>query len=224
LARRMHAELEALFVEDAEQLGVADLPVTHEIDLAGGGIRALDSGRLARAMRAEAEHLRHELAALDSGGESTWRVRVVRGRYGMAAADAAAGCDVAFLYRASRIAPERVRRPVWVLFDGAPAAERALAVAGDIATELGAALVALIPAADAAEAARLVERARALAGQLGERTLFRIVPPGRAAELAGTAVAGGAHLLVLARGAAASEPAAEARWLAALEIPVVLVA
>ncbi|MDX1434271.1 MAG: hypothetical protein R3286_17655, partial [Gammaproteobacteria bacterium] len=80
LARRMHAELEALFVEDAELLGVADLPVTHEIDLAGGGIRALDSGRLARAMRAEAQLLRHEIAALDSGGESPWRVRVVRGR------------------------------------------------------------------------------------------------------------------------------------------------
>lgn len=221
IARRMHAELEALFVEESDLFGIADLPVTRETELASGIIRELDSARLARAMRAEAGNLRHELARLSAAGTPTAALRVVRGRYAAAAIEAAAHADVAIVHRASRIAPDRMRRPVWAAFDGSPGSRRAIGVAAVIAAELGTTLVALVsPTAGNDVSARAAE-ARALAGAAADTLLTRTAPEGGPAMLAGAATTGGARALVMARDTTGSNGV---EWLGTLAIPVVLVA
>ena len=227
LARDLHAGLDAVFVEESDLLGIADLPVTHEIDLACGTTRALDSARMARALRAEAENLRRGLASRDAGAASESRgarVHVLRGRYATAAVETAAGVDIAFLHRASRGAPERMRGPVWALFDGVPGCERALSAAASIATELGCLLVALIPASSAEHGDALATRACALVDAAAQGVLVRTVMPQAPGRMAEIAVADGARVLVMARDAAAPGDAPDAHWLASFPVPLVLVA
>ena len=160
LAERNRAQLEALFVEDADLFSLARLPFARELDLASGQERRLDETLITRSLRSHQQRLRRVLERAASQREVAATVRIVRGHYVSAALEAALGTDVLFLSwgggmrspYAPRLAsgkPARVTTapgPVRVLFDGSAAAVRALRLGSELADAqhlpLGAVLLA----------------------------------------------------------------------------------
>ena len=160
LAERNRAELEALFVEDADLFSLARLPFARELDLASGQVRRLDETLITRSLRSHQQRVRGilERAARQHAVAAT--VRIVRGHYLRTALEAALGTDVLFLScgggmrspYAPRLAggkPATVTAapaPVRVLFDGSAAAVRALRLGSELAAAdhlpLGAVLLA----------------------------------------------------------------------------------
>jgi hypothetical protein len=234
LAANMSVEVEALFVEDEGLLGLADLPFTREVDRASGTTRELDSRRMARAMRAEAELLRRVVTQIAEASSVSARVRVVRGRYETESLSAASRVDVAFLYRARRAAEggqssaggsaERRIKPIWTVFDRTPQSARAVALAARLAGLLERKLVALLPILDSGAASRQREEAEALLASAPGGVRYASVDSSRASHLAEALAREGGSLLVLSKESRRYEDFGDLSRLQALAIPLVLVA
>ena len=181
LAADMRAELVTLFIEDLDLFHLADLPFAREIDRASGLARRLDSFQMARALRAQAHEVRRTLARATEQRHIQSSFRVVRGHFVVEALSAAAERDVLFLRgkgRARVTTPipalgsgvrasaqisgkgRAERGPVCVLYDGSPAAQRALTTANDLSVSNKTELVVILPASETeqglAEALRTV--------------------------------------------------------------------
>ena len=98
LAADVGADLEVVFVEDADLLRLADLPVTREIDRISGRSRELDSRRMLRALHCEARRLRQELARIGRAGSVRSTLRVVRGHYLTEALAVSARVELTFVH------------------------------------------------------------------------------------------------------------------------------
>jgi hypothetical protein len=78
LARHARAELLALFIEDAELLRFAALPIAAEVGFPSAALRSLDRAAVERALRAQAQALRDALAAALDPAAHAWSFRVAR--------------------------------------------------------------------------------------------------------------------------------------------------
>ncbi len=245
LATSVGADLEVVFVEDANLLRLADLPVTREIDRISGITRELDSRRMLRALHCEARQLRRELARIGRVSSVRSTLRVVRGHYLTEALAASASVDVTFVHSARRplpgehlpIAPVRPiaasaahgqarrgagRKPLWTLFDGSPASGRALAVAAKLARTLACHLVVVLPVSGVDE---IEKRKREVQIAADKVTLqYLVVADKRLSQLGKAPAPGAGSLLVLARKSPDLEDSAARSYLESLTVPVVLVA
>lgn len=239
LASSIGADLEVVFVEDANLLRLADLPFTREVDRISGMSREMDTRRMLRALRCEVQQLRRELSRLGKTTSVRSTVTVVRGHYLTEALAASARGDVTFVHGARRPLPGEyppatpvrpvaggagragARIPLWTLFDGSPASARALKVALVLARTLPGNLGVLVPGSGADELEDLKHEAQFIAGSTDLRYL---AVAGNWFSQFGQALATGAgSLLVLARKDPSLEDSAARDYLESLAVPVVLV-
>jgi nucleotide-binding universal stress UspA family protein len=225
LADALKAELVGIFVEDVNLLHLAGLPFAREVRYLSGVDRPLDSPSMERELRIQAEQVRQTLAGVARRRQIQWSFRVVRGQVTTELLTAAQEADLLALGRASWALTRRVRLgttaravvaqaprpvlllqhghaicpPVQLVYDGSPAARRALATAARMALITGGHLTVMV-VADALEVAqRLQEEIDGhLQGQQIEGHYRQLVKP-RAAELAQALyMAGGGTLVISA--------------------------
>ncbi len=157
----LEAELIALFVEDAELLRLANLPCARELLYAGQSEKAVDGRAMERALKAEAEQIRHSLQRIAGRRHIRWSFRVVRGQVSTEVLAAAEEADLIVMGQAGRRPGPRTRvgstaravvthgsrtvafmqpgsrlaKPVVVIFDGSPCAFSALETGARLAQE-----------------------------------------------------------------------------------------
>ncbi len=243
LATSLGVDLEVVFVEDANLLRLADLPVTREVDRLSGTTRDLDSAQLLRALRCEARQLRHELERIGLATSVQSTLRVVRGQILSEALAASARVDVTFVHGSRRALPgeylpgrarwpempapgrksgRRPRMPVWTLFEGGAASVRALQVAAKLAHTTACGLMVLVPYAGDDEAERRKREAQSAVDQVELR--FLDVGQKQSLLQGRTLAPGAGSLLVLAKQSRELEDSATLRYLESLAVPLVLVA
>lgn len=243
LASNAGADLEVVFVEDADLLRLADLPVTCEIDRTSGMSRDLDARRMLRALRCEVQQVRRELARLGKSSSVHTTMTVVRGHYLTEALAASVRGGVTFVHGARRPWPgdfqpmtaipsiavasgsargirPGTRSPLLTLFDGTPASTRALEVALVLSRGAPGRLTVLI----AGGGDETDQYKREAASVAGTANLQFVEAAGNWLSQLGRVLAPGADsLLVLARKTPALEGNDARSYLEALSIPVVLV-
>lgn len=223
LATSTGVDLEVVYVEDANLLRLADLPVTKEIDRLSGAARDIDSGRMQRALHSEARQLRSKLARIGRATTVRSSVRVVRGHFLGEALAASAKVDVTFVHGARHGAQRSQRgpRPILTLFKGGPEGVRALRVAATLARTIGGGLTVLIPNQGDAGAERFKREAR----ESVELADIRFVEgaEGRTLMLGRMLAPGAGSLLVLAKRSPELDDETTRAYLEELAIPLVLV-
>lgn len=232
LASRRQAELLGLFIEDVNLIHLAGLPFAREVDRFLAVAREIDSLRITRALRAEAEQVRRVLSRVAEELKVPSSFQVVRGHYIAEALSAATSMDVLLLCRMGRArsqawgtafagqAPQGMgQRPVGVIYDGTPASDRALVMAGEIAHAEGSRLVVLLVAG---EADALRARAVHSLGDLSPSARFVVIPSIEPAHLAYAVGREGCAFLVLPRESLSREATTTA-LLEGIECPVALV-
>lgn len=181
LAASLEAELQGLFVEDANLLRLAGLPVAREVRFPSGRPAQLDQARMERALRAQAAQARQALATVSERRHIKWSFRVVRGEVVSEVLAAALEADLLTLGKASRPLIRRVHLgstaqaaaaeapccvlmlqrgegigpPVMVTYDGTPAARQALRLAARLAQKEASRLTVLVLATAPEAAQRL---------------------------------------------------------------------
>jgi nucleotide-binding universal stress UspA family protein len=182
LADTLKAELVGIFVEDINLLRLAGLPFAREVRYPSGADRPLDSPSMERALRIQAEQVRQTLAGVAGRHQIRWSFRVVRGQVAAELLTAAQEADLLALGKASWASTRRVRlgvtarevvaqalhpvlllqhghavcQPVQLVYDGSPAARRALTTATQLATVTGGHLTVMV-ATDAPEIAQRLQ-------------------------------------------------------------------
>jgi nucleotide-binding universal stress UspA family protein len=170
LASALKAELVGIFVEDVNLLHLAGLPFARELRYLSGADRPLDSLSMERELRIQAEQARQTLAGIAAQRQVQWSFRVVRGQVASELLTAAQEADLLALGRASWASTRRVRlgttarmvvaqaphlvlllqhghtlcQPVQLVYDGSPAARRAVAVAARLAALIGSHLTVML--------------------------------------------------------------------------------
>lgn len=188
LAAQMEAELEGLYVEDANLLRLASLPFSREIGLASARSRRIVSEDIALSLRAEAARARRSLEAIAQRSHVRCSFRVAQGQVAAEVLAAAGQADLVALAtssvelrgtmlgsttravlasaaRALLVQPPRKvsRNALAAVYDGSLRAQQALALAGQMGRATANVLVFLL-ADDADEEQRLrAEAAHALA-------------------------------------------------------------
>lgn len=79
LARTLHVELAALFVEEIELVRLARLPFVREIGVASGAVREIDAESVARLHRQQADLIRAQVASIAHRMELPWSFDTARG-------------------------------------------------------------------------------------------------------------------------------------------------
>jgi len=185
LAARAEAELIAVFVEDINLLRAAALPDAAQVTLPSGAAHPLDASALEAHLRALAAEARRALDAAATRRRLRPSFRVVRGSVAAEVLAASLEADLLILGRASRSLSRRGRlgatafavaegaggpvlllppgasfeRPVCVVYDAGPTAQRALAAAADLAATAGQGLRVITVAEDEETASRLEDDA-----------------------------------------------------------------
>lgn len=175
LAAMVHAELDAVFIEDDDLLRIASLPFSREVVLHTGAVRKLSRERLQQETNREFERFRKSLAQTATRFRIQWGCRRYTGsrrefwrETGQATLLFAGGLH------AIRPAPvrSRLKEMVYAVYNGTDSARNALKVALNVAEADGQHLVVLIP--ETPDYATLYEQARALVE--GARTSTQLVP------------------------------------------------
>jgi len=187
LAARFRAELLGLFVEDINLLRLAKMPFARELGLFSASRRPLDTQEVERQLRAQTARIRKLLATLGERAQISWSFRVARGRIVSEVLTAAAEADLVLLGKTGwpvahprrlgstiravlSAAPgpllvfqhgARLKPPILVLYDGSPAADRALVAAATLMAQEDSQLIVLALSNQPAEAERLQARATA---------------------------------------------------------------
>lgn len=244
LAAKVGTELDVVFVEDANLLRLADLPVTREIDRLSGMTRELDSRRILRALHCEVQHLRREILRLGKTTSVRSTVRVVRGHYLTEALMASQRVEITFVHGARRALPgenlpaaparseaagparaasrrPRGRKILWTLFDGSAAGARALKVALMLARTLAGDVVVLVSGSGAEEIEARKQQARIAAD--GADLQFLAVAENWYSQLGRALAPGSGGLLILAKKDPEQVDAAARSYLESLSVPMVLV-
>jgi nucleotide-binding universal stress UspA family protein len=225
LAEALNAEIVGIFVEDVNLLRLAELPFAREVGYPSGTDRPLDSLSMERELRIQAEQARQTLAGLAVRRQVRWSFRVVRGRVAAELLTAAQEADLLALGRASwastRLVPlgatarmvvaqasgpvlllqhgHAICQPVQLVYDGSPAARRALSTAAQLAVLAGGTLNVMV-VTDVPESARRLQEeldARLQAQQVKGRYRHLLKPT--AEELAqALRMTGGGTLIISA--------------------------
>ena len=223
LAGALKAELVGIFVEDINLLHLAGLPFAREVRYLSSADYPLDSPGMERQLRLQAEQLRQTLAGMAGRRQLQWSFRVVRGQVSAELLTAAQEADLLALGRASWTAARRARlgatarevvaqalqsvlllqqghslcAPVQLVYDGSPAARRAVATAAHMASITGGLLMVIV-IADAPEDAQHLQgeiAARLQAQQI--KSEYRQVIKPAAEELAQALRAAGGGTLII---------------------------
>jgi len=209
IAAALKAELEGVFVEDAELLRAVGLPFQREFRLTTRGEETVDAGRLERELRAVARRVQTSLAQSAERLGCRWSFRTWRGDLEGEILSAASSAEMFTLGPLGRFAPLLSRaaaampadRPliVGVLCDGSAGALRALAAASELAGQ-GGTLQVFLQSRDDAGSESLREQVCKAVGAGFERA--RLVPMAVADPpgIVSTVVASGGDVLVIDAG------------------------
>ncbi len=102
LAELVHADLEGLYVEDADLIALTGLPFSREVRLTGGVVQALDLAVLEQELRMQAMAARRAMQRAATRRRVAWRFRSVRGSVFGELAAAAREVDVLCIGRRGR--------------------------------------------------------------------------------------------------------------------------
>ena len=80
LSSRLDAQLDGLFIEDDDLLGLSNLPFVREFGSHSAASRRLDERRIEREYQRQAETLRQAIADTAAHYQIVWSFRVVRGK------------------------------------------------------------------------------------------------------------------------------------------------
>lgn len=176
LAAAMQAELQGLFVEDANLFHLCNSPFCREVGLRTAVVRQLESHTMERQLRVRAAELRRSLARVASEAQVRWSFQVTRGAIEQELLAAAENALLLSLGRTGWLAGKRlgsttrtiVERtprpllilgnhdgltpPLTVLYNGSTSADRALALAIRLTQQAGQTLAVWLvgPATEAA--------------------------------------------------------------------------
>lgn len=176
LATGLGAELEALFVEDANLRRLAGLPFARELGNTSAQRRRFDVAELDRAIGVQAQQLRRALEAAARVLPFRWSLEVVRGDLVAVVLQRTGAADILVLgitrrpaYRGThgekvmrRLERRLARHPIVVLFDGTEAAARALEAALALERRARGDVLVAIPAANSEQFAALRARVDAM--------------------------------------------------------------
>lgn len=127
LARRLNAELNALFVEDVTLLNLAQSPFARHYNLLTRAVETVDTSLMEARLQAQARERRRAVEVAAARAGVRWSFRTVRGRIADAVIAAAADQDLLLVAWTTRNTdPDylvRVRRP-----RGQPSTLRAIAI------------------------------------------------------------------------------------------------
>lgn len=243
LASSAGADVEVVFVEDADLLRLADLPVTFEIDRTSGMTHEMDARRMLRALRCEVQYVRRELGRLGKNRSVHTHMTVVRGHYLTEALAASERGGVTFVHGARRPLPgdfppaarpstaagagsalgirPGTRSHLWTLYDGSPASNRALEVALVLSRGALTKLTVLVAGSGGDETESRKREVESIAGTANIQ--FVSAAENWLSQLGRTLAPGADSLLVLARTTPTLEGGDARCYLEALSIPVVLV-
>lgn len=170
LAGSLQAELHGLFVEDANLLRAAELPMARELRFPFASHARMNPATMRHQLQAQAYQARRALSSLCQQQHLKWTFQVVQGKVSSAVLEAAGRADLLCVGRASRpvlgkprlgstaraaaMASERsvllvshgmrLQAPVTLPFDGSPEADRALPLACRLARLVGGSLSAIL--------------------------------------------------------------------------------
>ncbi len=223
MARRLHAELVGLFVEDENLLKLVQHPFAREVNLLTRIGRSLDTATLERDLKMQAALARRGLERAAAEMQVPWSFRVARGAVEAELLAAALEADIVAIGRSVRrltggaglgrtaqalslrsrcsllfgVAAERLGQAVALAYDGSPAAVAALGVAARIADDDGGRLLVFLRADGAERVARFeADIRRMLRGSRLELAFRGLTGPGWAAMLP-IVQAGSPRLLVV---------------------------
>ncbi len=225
LAAELGADLEGLFVEDANLMRIANLPVARRVLFPSAAEEPLDSSRMERELKALARRAQRSLAAMAENSGIHWTFRVVRGKVPVEILAAASESDLLTVGRSGWSVARRMQlgstaqnaamnapkalllvkqpldfdRPVVVLFDGSPLAEQALRAAARFAGAFQSHLTIFILAESPENAKTLMRRATHLLKADEIEASFRPVFAAGALQLADAIESEAGGLLVLCR-------------------------
>lgn len=147
LAAAAVAEIEAVFVEDADLFRLAALPFARQISRTTGHTGPLEVAEIEREFRHQAELSRRTLAAAADRAGVSWRFRVTRAVLTQVLTHAVTEYDLTVL-SAARGWPGTVaevgRGPVGTVIDGSESGWHALELAATLARASGQAVVAFV--------------------------------------------------------------------------------
>lgn len=205
LAARLDAELEALFVEDEELLRLAALPFACELGLTSAVRRPLHDQDIERTLRSRAARSQATLAAVATRTNVRWSFRVIRGQVASRVTEAALQADIVTLsvggdpmqqFRSRALVRNMLatsarpllvmptgtglQPPYVVVFDGSPAAQRALLLAVQLGMADPAGAVRVLLIEDGVSRRR---EAEALLSESGVRGDFRALRSKRGEDI-----------------------------------------
>lgn len=102
LARRLRAELNAVFVEDVNLLHLAQSPFARHFNLLSRAVEVVDTARMEARLQAQAIERRRAVEAVARRAGVRWSFRIVRGRVAEAVIAAAADQDLLLVGWATR--------------------------------------------------------------------------------------------------------------------------
>ncbi len=197
MAARLDAELLGLFVEDVNVRRLTELPFVQEVGFFTASCRQVETQELSRQLRVQAGRVRRRFTGRTRNLGTRCTFRVVRGRVAPELLTAAAEADVVIMgkgawsaFHTERLAPvvrevlsqapastlvlregTQIEPPFRVVYDGTSRADKAIAVAADLAKPGDGGLVIFLLADDPAEASQQQEAVRdQLVGTLLEPT------------------------------------------------------
>lgn len=236
IAAALEAEIEGVFVENADLFRMAGLPFLRELRHASVGEGALDADRLQHEMRALARQTRQVLEQSAHRYGVTWTFRVWRGNIEAEILDAALEAEMFALGRIGDFAPfhprpatpvasaREGRFAIGILFNGSDGSNRALSAASELAErQQPPEITVLLQGTDAGAIVKLQEKAAVLLGKLHERVRFLPLEAADATLLAKAVLRSTSDLLIVA----ADNPLLDRRmlWqcLQALNCPLLVV-
>jgi nucleotide-binding universal stress UspA family protein len=251
LAARFQAELAGLFVEDENLLRLAELPFVHEIGLFSAIRRRIEGEEMRRQIRVQTRRVRRVFTLTTERAHVRRSFRVVRGTVLSEVLSAASEADVLVLGKAGwsllrrgqlgstvrGILPERfglmlilkegtcLGVPLAVVYDGSPAAERALVAADTLRQESDdkKALIVLLLAESADKARILQSEAASRLGARGTVARFRTLTSANVFWVADVLQAEACGMLVMPARSSALQHSVLVALLEHAELPVLLV-
>jgi hypothetical protein len=138
IAAKLGADLDALFVEDADVYAVADLPITQEISLGSARAREISGRHVEEALRSLSREAEQRFSSVVRRSRIKGKFQVTRARRGEAICEASARVELLLLQPRERtimrVRIQETRSPrVFAVCGVTPASRRALELAARLA-------------------------------------------------------------------------------------------
>ena len=147
LAAVIGVELQGLLVQDADLLGLASLPIAHEVGRLSGQSRPLARASVESALNRRIERTASALVRAGRMRNVTVTHTIARGKLVPQALQQGGQGDVVFLVGAGERGRARPRECLMLWYDAGPAAQRSIELAITLANRTGAELLIGFPSA-----------------------------------------------------------------------------